>query len=119
MGVFKVRARLWNPSDNSKEAVVDFVVDTGATYTVLPANVLEGLAVGSIRMVKLKLADNRVLEKKLGEAGIEIEGYTASATPVIFGEEGVYLLGSVTMEQLGLAPDPVEKKLKPVEALMM
>lgn len=119
MGVFKVKARVWNPSDNSKEATVDFVVDTGATYTVLPANVLDGLAVSSIRMVKLRLANNRVLEKKLGEVGIEIEGYTASATPVIFGEKGIYLLGSVTMEQLGLAPDPVEKKLKPVEALLM
>lgn len=119
MGVFKVKARVWNPSDNSKEAAVNFVVDTGATYTVLPANVLDRLAVDSIRMVKLRLADNKVLEKKLGEIGIEIEGYTASATPVIFGEKGVYLLGSVTMEQLGLAPDPVKKKLKPVEALLM
>jgi len=31
----------------------------------------------------------------------------------------VFLLGSVTMEQLALAPDPVEKKLKPVEVLLM
>ncbi|MEM2991474.1 MAG: Retroviral aspartyl protease, partial [Halobacteria archaeon] len=38
---------------------------------------------------------------------------------VVFGEENVYLLGSVTMEQLGLAPDPIEKRLKPVEALLM
>jgi len=59
------------------------------------------------------------LKRQLGEVGVEIEGYTASATPVVFGEEGVFLLGSVTMEQLALAPDPVEKKLKPVEVLLM
>jgi len=46
-------------------------------------------------------------------------GRYASATPVVFGEEGFYLLGSVTMEELGLAPDPVEKRLKPTEALLM
>ncbi len=55
----------------------------------------------------------------MGEAGIEVEGFTASATPVIFGDEGVYLLGSVTLKQLGLAPDPIEKRLKPTEALLM
>lgn len=89
-----------------RKPVVKFVVDTGATYTVLPASILKELDVSSIRVVKLRSADNRVLEKPLGEVGIEIEGYAASATPVIFGEEGVYLLGSVTMEQLALAPDP-------------
>ncbi|WP_243675460.1 hypothetical protein [Vulcanisaeta distributa] len=52
--------------------------------------------------------------------GIEIDGFTASATPAIFGDEGIYLLGSVTMEQLGLTPDPpIEKRLKPTEALLM
>jgi len=119
MGVFKVKARVWNPVADAKEVVVEFVVDTRATYSVLPANVLRELDVSSVRMVKLRLADNRILEKPLGEMGIEIEGYSASATPVIFGDEGVHLLGSVAMEQLGLAPDPVEKKLKPVEALLM
>lgn len=46
-------------------------------------------------------------------------GFRASATPVVFGEGGIYLLGSVTMEQLGLAPDPVERRLKLVEVLLM
>jgi len=44
------------------------------------------------------------LRGPVGEAGIEIEGFRAGATPVVFGDEGVYLLGGVTMEQLGLAP---------------
>jgi len=65
------------------------------------------------------LADNRVIEKPMGEVGIEIEGYRASATPVIFGDEGINLLGSVTMEQLGLAPDPVSKRLRPTVVLLM
>jgi len=110
---------VWKPVADAKKMVVEFVVDTGATYTVLPANVLRELDVSSVRMAKLRLPDNRILERPLGEAGIEIEGYSASATPVIFGDEGVYLLGSVAMEQLGLAPDPVEEKLRHVEALLM
>ncbi|MBO3799164.1 MAG: hypothetical protein QXU11_03910 [Thermoproteota archaeon] len=55
----------------------------------------------------------------MGEVGIEIEGYRLSSTPVIFGDEDVYLPGSVVMEGLSLAPDVVKKKLVPVEALLM
>jgi len=43
----------------------------------------------------------------------------ASATPAVFGEGTVCPLGAVTMEQLGLPPDPVTKRLRPVEALLM
>ena len=119
MGVFRVRARIWRVARPETSVEVELIVDTGSTYTVIPSRVLEDLGVEKIRVVRLRLADNRVVEKPLGEIGIEIEGYRASATPVVFGDEEVYLLGSVTMEQLGLAPDPVEKKLKPVEALLM
>ena len=119
MGVFRVKARIWNPFKPENATEVELIVDPGATYTVLPANVLEGLGIKAMRITRLRLVDNRVLEKPLGEIGIEIEGYRASATPVIFGDEDIYLLGAVTMEQLGLAPDPLEKKLKPTEALLM
>ena len=119
MGVFSVRARVWNPFKPDKALDVELIVDTGATYTVLPTDMLEGLDVKPFRTVRLRLDDGRVIERPLGEVGIEIEGFRASATPVVFGDRGINLLGSVTMEQLGLAPDPVEKRLRPVEALLM
>lgn len=119
MRTFKVKAKVWNPFKLNNMLDVELTVDTGATYTVLPAKILESLGIEVVRIAKLRLTDNRVIERPLGEIGIEIEKYKAGATPVIFGEENVYLLGTVTMEQLGLAPDPIEKKLKPVEALLM
>ncbi|MEM3692517.1 MAG: Retroviral aspartyl protease [Candidatus Bathyarchaeia archaeon] len=119
MGVFETKAIIWNIEDREKRVDVELLVDRGATYTVIPSRTLEFIGVSKIRTVRLKLADNRVVVRPLGEVGIEIEGFKATATPVIFGEEGVFLLGSVTMEQLGLAPDPVEKRLKQVEALLM
>jgi predicted aspartyl protease len=119
MGVFTVKVTVWNPRKPEIKIDLELLVDSGATYTVIPANVLKSLEIESIRLIRLRLADNRVIEKPLGEIGIEIEGYKVSATPVVFGDEGIYLLGSVTMEQLGLMPDPVYKKLKPTEALLM
>jgi len=119
MGVFSVKARVWNPVEPSRRVNVKLLVDTKATYTVLPAKLLESLGIRVLGAVKLRLADGRVAARPLGEIGIEVEGFRASATPVVFGDEGVYLLGAVTMKQLGLAPDPVEKKFKPTEALLM
>ncbi|MEM3712615.1 MAG: aspartyl protease family protein [Thermoproteota archaeon] len=119
MGIFKVKARVWNVFDDTKKADVELTVDSGSTYTVLPRSLLEKLDVKPMRRVRLRLADNRVVEKELGEVGVEIEGYRLSSTPVIFGDEDVCLLGSVIMEELSLAPDVVKKKLVPVEALLM
>lgn len=119
MGVFKVHAVIWNPENKSRKEIINLLVDTGATYTVLPESLLLKLGITPIRKTKLRLAGNRVIERDVGEVGIEVEGHTASATPTVFGEENVYLLGAVTMEQLGLAPDPITKRLKPVEALLM
>jgi predicted aspartyl protease len=119
MVAFTVKVTVWNPRKPEIKIDLELLVDSGATYTVIPANVLKSLEIESIRLIRLRLADKRVIEKPLGEIGIEIEGYRASATPVVFGDEGIYLLGSVTMEQLGLMPDPVHKKLKPTEALLM
>jgi len=119
LGVFRIRAVVWNPHEVERRADVELLVDTGSTYTVLPHDLLKSLKVSIMRTVKLRLADNRVVERPLGEVGIEIGGLRATATPVLFGDENIYLLGSVSMEQLGLAPDPVEKRLNPVEALLM
>lgn len=119
MGVFKVKAKIWNPFNPQNKVEVNLIVDTGATYTVIPSKLLRKLNVKPTRKITVRLADNRVSIKPLGEIGIEIQGYKATATPVIFGEENIYLLGSVTMEQLSLTPDPIHKKLKPTEALLM
>ena len=119
MGVFTVEAFVWDPQNPEKRVSVELVVDTGATYTTLPSSLLTSLGIKPVRSIRVRLADNRVVERLVGEVGIEVEGFRASATPVIFGDEGIYLLGSVTMEQLGLAPDPINKRLKPIEALLL
>jgi predicted aspartyl protease len=98
MGIFKVKAAIWNPEMPRNRIHIELLVDTGATYTVVSTATLKSIEVKPIRMVKLRLADGRVVEKPLGEIGIEVEGYRASATPVIFGDEDIFLLGSVTME---------------------
>jgi len=118
MGYVKVRARIWNVEDPRKAKGVELLVDTGAVYTVLPRSLLEELGVEPMGKRRFRLADNRVVERDVGIVGIEIKGIKTH-TPVVFGDEGVYLLGVVTLEELGLEVDPVSGELKPMELLLM
>jgi len=119
LGVFNVKAKIWKVGEYQRAVDIELTVDTGSTYTVVPAVVLEQLGVERQRSVNLRIADGTVISRPYGEVGMEVAGFKASATPVIFGYENVYLLGAVTMEQLGLAPDPVQKRLVTTTALMM
>ncbi|MEM0024867.1 MAG: hypothetical protein QXM80_02950 [Thermofilaceae archaeon] len=62
MGVFEVKARVWNVIDSSGRVDVELVVDSGFTFTVLPAKLLGSLSVEPVRRGKLRLADGRVVE---------------------------------------------------------
>lgn len=119
MGVFKVKAKVWQISRRSAWREVEMIVDTGATYTTLPASFLEGLGVKRVRKIRLTIANGRSVDRAIGEVGIEINEKRASSTPVVFGDRGIFLLGSVTLEELSLAPDPVRKKLVSAEAYLL
>lgn len=57
-------------------------------------------------------------EKEIGIIGVEVNG-VKTHTIVVFGDENVYLLGVVTLEELGLEVDPIKGELKPLELLLM
>ncbi len=49
---------------------------------------------------------------------VTVDGETVAAS-CIFGDAGsLPLLGAVTLEECGLAPDPVQKRLVPVTGLL-
>jgi len=55
LGTFSVRATVWNVGVPEKRLSLELLVDTGATYTVIPSRVLEALEVKPARMVRLRL----------------------------------------------------------------
>ena len=118
MGYIRVKARIWNVENPSISRHVEFLVDTGAIYSVLPSSLLKELGVEPIGRRKFKLANNQVIERDVGIIGIEVEGIKTHTT-VVFGDEGVYLLGVVTLEELGLEVDPIKGKLRAMELLLM
>ena len=119
MGYVRVKGVVSNLVDRSKCTQVEFIVDTGAMWTVIPAVVLRELDIQPRREARFKLANGQVSNFPVGDAYIEVEGITC-ATTVIFGsEDAPALLGVTTLEQLGLEVDPVSGKLKPMELMLL
>ena len=118
MGTFRYSIEVGDPQGQRFEQV-DALVDTGATYTTLPASVLQGLGVEPLRRSTFVLADGRRVERAVGQTWVRVDGQSAVRL-VVFGEEGGDpLLGADTLEGLLLAVDPVGHRLVPTEGLLM
>jgi clan AA aspartic protease len=114
MGVFSVTAGIGDPAGN-RFRDVEFTVDTGSSYTSLPASILLELGVRPHKKQRFVMADGRRVESDLGRTWIRING-EQEITIVIFAEERTEpLLGATTLQELGLAINPVDHKLVPVD----
>jgi len=113
MGITYIEGVVKDSTD--KEANVRFLVDSGATYTLLPHDVWHALGLSPKRSVTFTLADGTTIERKVSECYIKLpqgEGHT----PVILGEVGdEALLGVVTLEILGLVLNPFTRTLQPMQ----
>lgn len=99
--------------DGGQSLDIDAVVDTGASYTIVPAGLLRELGVSPVDRFRLVLADGRRAEYDMRRAFATIDGCT-ELTLVLFGEDNASpLLGAYTLEGLRLAADPVHQRLVP------
>lgn len=97
---------------------LDALVDTGATYTWIPRECLQDLGVQPDQKRLFILADGREVTYDIAWVRIRINGLS-QPTIAVFGDAGsVPLLGAVTLEEYGLAADPVNRRLTPVPGLL-
>ena len=108
MGTFRVPIEIGDPQGDRFERV-EALVDTGASYSVLPASILRQLEVTPLDHVTFILADGLEIEREVGRTWVRIDGKT-EITLVVFGEEGTEaLLGAYTLEGLRLGVDPYNR----------
>ena len=113
MGTFFHPMRLIGP--NGREVDLDALVDTGASFSSVPGDLLRELGATPVRRVRLRLANGQSHLQDLGEVRADINGDEVT-TLVIFGEEGSPpAIGAYTLEGLALGVDPVEARLVPME----
>lgn len=98
-----------------KKRTLRFLVDSGATYTLIPKPVWEELGLKPRKCIEFILADGTSIQRGVSECRIRLLGEEGH-TPVILGEEkDEPFLGSVTLEILGLVLDPFKRELRPMQ----
>lgn len=113
MGIFSTHIQVANPEAKAQSRELELVVDTGATLTKLPEDLLQELGIQAQFSVPAVTSDGREVMRRIGLAWIGLNGRSGTV-PVAFGSRGEQVLfGATTLEILGLMVDPVERKLIP------
>lgn len=117
MSITFLNVTIQNPQKPAHKKIGRFLVDSGAVYSVAPMSELKKLGIKALDTQKFTLANGEVIEKGVGNALFSYGGKIRSS-PVVFGEQGIYLLGAVTLESLGVILDPINRELRPLPMLM-
>jgi len=119
MGVFRVRVRISPLEERSRQREVEMVVDTGATYSVVPRPLAEELGIAPSRRLTATLANGERITREMGRAELEYGGLSTPTWVILGAEKDVSILGAITLEELGLEVDPRARALRPAEAYLL
>lgn len=115
MGLTTITAKV---GKGKKSQEVDFLVDSGATYSLLPENVWKELELKPFRTMKFSLADGTTIERDISETRFEYKGLFGT-TQIILGKgKDKALLGAFTLEALGLMLNPFTRELVPMRMML-
>jgi predicted aspartyl protease len=116
MGLVFVEGTVTGPT--GQQASLQFLVDSGANYTLLPHRTWPSIGLTPKRSIRCTLADGSIIERQVSECHIALpEG--DGHTPVILGEPGdEALLGTITLEELGLFLNPFTRTLQPMRMML-
>ena len=123
MGLTVLELEVGNPSRPEVPEVtevLEFLIDSGAVYLVVPQDVLDRPGIMPLAEEQFRLADGRRIVRRKGIAMFRY-GERVGGADVIFGEQGdANLLGALTLGSLGslgLSLDPLRRELNPLPPL--
>ena len=113
MGTFSAKLRLWNPVAPEKVEEMELMVDTGAAFSWISRDRLQKLGIGSSRKMPFRTIEGRVLDRDLAIAYVSSDGQSVPDLVVMAEAGEMEVIGAHTIEGLGMAADPIQKKLIP------
>ena len=119
MGATHVTVTVRNPADPEKCWEGLFLVDTGATDSLVPGPHLDaiGLKPKGKRVYELADGSEIVMDITVGE--IEFMGETVGGTILYGAANAEPLLGVTALESVGIEVDPVSQRLKRLPAVRL
>ncbi len=119
MGATQVTVTIRNPAEPERTWEGLFLVDTGATDSLVPRPHLEAIGLAPRGQRRYELADGSELRLDVTVAEVEFMGEIVGGT-VIYGEAGVEpLLGVTALESVGIEVDPVSQRLRRLPAVRL
>ncbi len=118
MGTFHVEVTVKNLHEPARARTLSVLVDTGATYTTLPRDVVELLGCRPIGKRRILPANGQEDEWPVASILLDLQGQQGPTFCLIGPNGGPALLGAVTLEEFALGVDPVAKKLIPVRGYL-
>lgn len=117
MAPFYRTMRLFS-QDGTRSVAVEALVDTGSSYAMVPAPLLEELGIEPEQELPFILADESVMVRPVAELVVEVQGHRTH-TWCIFGEPNAKpLIGAYTLEGTGLMVDSLNERLVPLVGLL-
>jgi len=119
MGLTKITTKLTGLQNSRGSFEAVFLVDTGATDSMAPADELEKIGVAREGKRSYELSDGTLREYDYGFVRIEFMG-EVTVGRVVFGEPGTEpLLGVTVLESVGIMVNPVNKTLERLPAISL
>ena len=119
MGAVHVTVTIRNPAEPSRSWEGLFLVDTGATDSLVPKPHLEAIGLASKGARVYETADGRKLTLDVTTAEIEFMGDFTAGRIIMGGDDAEPLLGVTALESAGIEVDPVNQRLKKLPALRL
>ena len=119
MGATHVTVRITNPSDPGKFWESLFLVDTGATDSLVPRRHLEAIGLQPRGQRAYELADGSELVLDVTVAEIEFMGEIVGGTVIMGADDAEPLLGVTALESVGIEVDPLNQRLKRLPAVRL
>lgn len=118
MGLTYLEVEVAGPATPDDTEPVEFLVDSGAVHSVVPASILERLGIEALDKEEFRLAEGTKVVRRKGGAVFRY-GERVGVADVIFGEGGdSNLMGATTLESLGLVLDPLKRELRPLPMVL-
>ena len=119
MGATHVTVTIRNPADPDRSWEALFLVDTGATDSLVPRQHLEAIGLKPKGRRVYELADGSEIAIDIAVGEIEFMGETVGGT-ILFGEpDAEPLLGVTALESVGIEVDPLNQRLKRLPAVRL